>query len=373
MSSTPRHATPLLLTTLVAIAACTGPGPTPMDTESDTDTSTSTTSTTGPSTTSTTGPSTTSTTGSDTETTGMTTSTSDPAPVCGDGKVEGDEACDDGNQSQEDECLNDCTKAACGDGHVQAGVEICDDGVNDGAYGGCEADCSAKAPHCGDGELQLDYEDCDSDEEFVGCKSNCQRAVSCLDIKLDKDAAVSGNYMIEPEGYQELLEVYCDMDSDGGGYTFLKVSVPKDQNAADAEALCANFGLHLLIPRTEAHVNSAFTVATTNNIPPKGGSNVLASVEYMSILAIYPEVAGQTCAGMPFNSDECPEWKAADGGVYFVSSEGIQGEPSTKNCVNCSMIYDWSMDGTLLGYQATNIQGGGKSSTFLCDVGDKIP
>ena len=31
------------------------------------------------------------------------------------------------------------------------------------------------------------------------------------------------------------------------------------------------------------------------------------------------------------------------------------------------------MEGTLLGYQATNIQGGGKSSTFLCDAGDKIP
>src|SRR5690606_39154526 len=38
----------------------------------------------------------------------------------------------------------------CGDGVVE-GDEVCDDGVNDGSYGGCSPDCTALAPHCGDG------------------------------------------------------------------------------------------------------------------------------------------------------------------------------------------------------------------------------
>ena len=38
------------------------------------------------------------------------------------------EDCDDGNEVDTDDCRNDCTNAACGDGVVWAGVEECDDG-----------------------------------------------------------------------------------------------------------------------------------------------------------------------------------------------------------------------------------------------------
>ena len=41
--------------------------------------------------------------------------------------VEGDEACDDGNELDNDACLNNCQAARCGDGIVGPG-EGCDDG-----------------------------------------------------------------------------------------------------------------------------------------------------------------------------------------------------------------------------------------------------
>ncbi len=48
-----------------------------------------------------------------------------PAPVCGDGIVEGDEACDDGNLVGGDGCEADCTlTSGCGDGQYAPG-EIC--------------------------------------------------------------------------------------------------------------------------------------------------------------------------------------------------------------------------------------------------------
>jgi cysteine-rich repeat protein len=49
------------------------------------------------------------------------------AAVCGDGLVGGSEQCDDGNTDDTDGCIA-CAFARCGDGHVRAGVETCDDG-----------------------------------------------------------------------------------------------------------------------------------------------------------------------------------------------------------------------------------------------------
>ena len=72
-----------------------------------------------------------------------------PDPRCGDGARGEGEACDDGNASNEDACLNDCTEAACGDGFVRAGIEGCDD-ANDLDGDGCSALCAVEPPEADD-------------------------------------------------------------------------------------------------------------------------------------------------------------------------------------------------------------------------------
>ena len=59
--------------------------------------------------------------------------------MCGDGLVTGTEQCDDANESEDDECLNDCS-LACGDGVVNS-VEVCDTGIPAGMPGACPASC----------------------------------------------------------------------------------------------------------------------------------------------------------------------------------------------------------------------------------------
>ncbi len=62
-------------------------------------------------------------------------------PICGNGVPEGSEACDDGNVSNQDGCLNRCIAASCGDGFVWVGTEACDDSNaidNDGCTNACE-------------------------------------------------------------------------------------------------------------------------------------------------------------------------------------------------------------------------------------------
>ncbi|HEU5061432.1 MAG TPA: lectin-like protein [Kofleriaceae bacterium] len=59
-------------------------------------------------------------------------------PICGNGLVEADEECDDGDRDDDDACTG-CRIARCGDGVVRAGVEECDhDGSPDES---CTAAC----------------------------------------------------------------------------------------------------------------------------------------------------------------------------------------------------------------------------------------
>jgi fibro-slime domain-containing protein len=126
-------------------------------------------------------------------------------PVCGNGKLEMGEACDDGNTMAGDGCSGTCelepnfvcmtpgefckSTAVCGDG-VVAGNELCDDGNTVGGDG-CSANCRiemgwlcptantpctpAPPPPCGDGKLETG-ETCDDGNTKAGdgCSATCQ-------------------------------------------------------------------------------------------------------------------------------------------------------------------------------------------------------
>jgi len=84
---------------------------------------------------------------------------------CGNGTVEGAEACDDGNNSDNDECTNECQWNICGDDYVYVGAESCDDGDDNGTacVAGYESTCNycnqlcqyrtVSGGFCGDGDL----------------------------------------------------------------------------------------------------------------------------------------------------------------------------------------------------------------------------
>jgi fibro-slime domain-containing protein len=107
-----------------------------------------------------------------------------PGPRCGDGdvQVEWGELCDDLG----DPNCNGCRPIGiCGDAFVQDPPETCDDGVNDGSYGHCTAQC-LEGPHCGDGVVQSQYEQCDegpggNDGGYDECSSICRLGGYCGD------------------------------------------------------------------------------------------------------------------------------------------------------------------------------------------------
>src|SRR6478752_6591067 len=134
---------------------------------------------------------------------------STPAPMnCGDGKLDDDEACDDGNRNDNDGCLGNCLATQpgfscnppgkpchelviCGD-KIVGSSEQCDDG-NATAGDGCSPTCKFEpgfkcdgAPSvcspttCGDGKKE-GAESCDDGNTvpFDGCSSTCQTEPTC--------------------------------------------------------------------------------------------------------------------------------------------------------------------------------------------------
>ena len=100
---------------------------------------------------------------------------------CGDGVLGANEECDDGNALENDGCHNNCVLAFCGDGVVNAGEE-CDD-LNHNPNDGC---LECLRAFCGDGFVQEDVEVCDDGnlENNDACRTSCQPA-RCGDGLLD--------------------------------------------------------------------------------------------------------------------------------------------------------------------------------------------
>ncbi|MFY0532320.1 fibrinogen-like YCDxxxxGGGW domain-containing protein [Nannocystis pusilla] len=148
------------------------------------------------------------------------------AATCGDGHVQdGVEQCDDGNADNSDACLATCQTATCGDGEVQAGVEECDDADADDSDA-CLADC--KAATCGDGVIHVGVEQCDdgNDIDGDGCTSACTVPTTCEDLQAAVPMLPSGVYVVDPDGVggQAGYPVFCDMVTAGGGWTLLERS-----------------------------------------------------------------------------------------------------------------------------------------------------
>ncbi len=108
-----------------------------------------------------------------------------PLAVCGNGRVEPGEQCDDGNVRNDDACLSTCVPARCGDGYLWRGVEECDDGpLNSNAgQGTCRSDCT-RPDICGDSNRDGRITDADAERILaaaVGVEGTCKFSVCDVD------------------------------------------------------------------------------------------------------------------------------------------------------------------------------------------------
>eukprot|EP01052_Picozoa_sp_SAG31_P013876 SAG31_NODE_846_length_11539_cov_70.858392_10_plen_379_part_00 len=121
--------------------------------------------------------------------------------VCGDGAVSGDEECDEGEQNSEEpdaQCRTNCELAKCGDGVVDSG-EQCDHGSRNADSSQCSSSCAA-------------------------CLATCR---AYLD---ENPRAPSGVYRMCLDAGNAEEEVYCDMETAGGGWMLSMNVNPMDHH-----------------------------------------------------------------------------------------------------------------------------------------------
>jgi cysteine-rich repeat protein len=174
--------------------------------------------------------------------TGTDPSTTTDAPIppnCGDGSIDDGEECDEGSGNDDTgACTAACRNATCGDGLVWNGQEACDDGNADDSDG-CTTLC---APPACDDEIQSgDETDVDCGGSCDACVSGqaclipadcadgacsdglCAPAASCAELLANFPSSPDGLYAIDPNGGEatDAVTVFCDMSTDGGGWTAL--------------------------------------------------------------------------------------------------------------------------------------------------------
>lgn len=152
-------------------------------------------------------------------------------PVCGDGRIDPGEQCDDGNPTDGDACDRNCTFPSCGNSRIDPG-EQCDDG-NDRDGDRCDRNCTRTA--CGNGILTIG-EACDDGNaaDGDGCDRDCSFTACGNGIPTAGEACDDGN---ATEGDE--CDSNCTVPACGNGVVSLGEGCD-DGNAADGDGCDRN-------------------------------------------------------------------------------------------------------------------------------------
>src|SRR5690606_13974991 len=155
------------------------------------------------------------------------------AATCGNGEVDPDEECDDGNDDDEDACLTSCVEASCGDGFVHAGEEECDDG-NDDDSDDCPSTCTVA--RCGDGFVHAGEEECDDGNESDAdeCLSSCKKPVCGDGVVEGPEECDDGNTSSSDD-----CTIACKRPACGDGYVHTSEEECDDGNTAFGDGCSA--------------------------------------------------------------------------------------------------------------------------------------
>lgn len=268
---------------------------------------------------------------------------------CGNGTVDGDEECDDGNDVATDDCTTACTLNVCGDGYIYDGVEECDQGTENGAAcesayestcTACSTSCyytTSSGEFCGDGEINGDelcdganvpyvwydpYFEIEGDEAIIG---SCSSVYAGMDYE-----DVTGDYyeFINDSGVSDIsttvsceLVGFCNGGDDNGAYCVLDDDCAGGTCAfpvcgEDCASACptSTSSVSLLLTGNEAGAGNAnevdvysYNSSSTSNLPNAATITVPACT-----------VAGNLVADIDFSNANPPD-------VYVVFVTDVSG------------------------------------------------
>ncbi len=177
----------------------------------------------------------------------------------------------------------------------------------------------------------------------------------------------NGNYWIDVDGTGPLapLQVYCDMLSDGGWYTYYAINSGLSTSAYTDNDSCKVLGLQMVIPRSKSHwlsmtskYDSSYFATVPGIYSPVGGTSYTSCI--MRDHAVY--------------STWCPDWQALDGGHWWIR-DTVFNEPNGDYTAGCWLsTYGWVTATTINNGQSINDYNCNNSTTkYICSTNDKTP
>jgi cysteine-rich repeat protein len=255
---------------------------------------------------------------------------------CGDGVVEAGEACDDGNQNDDDDCLQACRLNTCGDGRVNLRTEGCDDG--NGASGdGCDSNCTVTA--CGNGVVTAG-EVCDdgNGNDYDGCNSDCT---------LSPPAYVKASNTGAGDSFGSSIALSAD------GST-LAVGTPYEASAAtgvggdqgDNSAPSAG-AVYIFTRSGTMWTQQAYLKASVTGAGDQFGSSVALSADGSTLVVGAPH---EDSAAVDINGDPYNDWFYGAGAAYVFTRSGTMW--SQQAYVKAFNTNSWDLFGSSVALSA---------------------
>lgn len=185
--------------------------------------------------------------------------------------------------------------------------------------------------------------------------NSCKRKFAMGELSISFPGQVQAVSFVNKNG-TDTVQGYCGIDADGEVWTYLPITWNKSITNDDMENICAQYGMHLFVPRTRAHLEQAKSFGT----------------QYLKLVGIYPVSNGATCSHIPMDSDHCHNWKPKDGGRFFVYDGTNIGEPNGDNTVHTALFLSFNSNKEITYYNDVVNMSVYATQYFMCSSPDDM-
>ncbi len=183
---------------------------------------------------------------------------------------------------------------------------------------------------------------------------------SCLQILNAGESTGNGDYTIDPDGTGPVapMTAFCDMTTDGGGYTYVTVTGGTSTNSRLSANSCQALGLEMFVPRTQAQY--AFLEGRYNQDFFETVSGIYGTTPANYTTCVMNSASASACSA---------NWFAIDGGSWWLRNAAYS-EPNGDYTANLWL----GTDNQYPSGRFNDLTGGYfTGGSYICSTNDKDP